>query len=132
MKKLTVLFVLFNVFISISQNTEIASNIVEPEFPGGISAQLQFIQKNFKYPNIDLSNNVSGKVEDPLARLVSSVEVRLEQVRTHRVRCELRQSDCRPCWSHYIPLLPFLTCLVGMHTRHPEEQAPLQPGVQVR
>jgi TonB family protein len=46
-----------------TQNNEIVSNIVEPEFPGGISAQLQFIQKNFKYPNIDLSNNVSGKVE---------------------------------------------------------------------
>lgn len=47
------------------EGLEINSNSIriEPEFPGGISAQLQFIQKNFKYPNIDLSNNVSGKVE---------------------------------------------------------------------
>uniref|UniRef100_UPI00404A1350 TonB family protein n=2 Tax=Flavobacterium sp. TaxID=239 RepID=UPI00404A1350 len=37
--------------------------IEEPLFPGGISAQLSFIQKNFRYPNIDLQNNVQGKVE---------------------------------------------------------------------
>jgi TonB family protein len=44
------------------ENVNVASNIVEPSYPGGYSNLMSFIQKNIKYPNIDLSNHVTGKV----------------------------------------------------------------------
>ncbi len=101
MKKLTVLFMLFNVFISFSQNTEIASNIIEPEFPGGISAQLQFISKNLKYPKVDIDNMVTGKVE--LVFMVekdgSLYDIRISKGLTETINTEaIRLIKSMPNW----------------------------------
>lgn len=49
--------------ITIAQTKVSGNAIIEPTFPNGISAQLSFIQKNLKYPNVDLLSNVQGKVE---------------------------------------------------------------------
>ncbi len=49
--------------ITIAQIKVSGNAIIEPTFPNGISAQLSFIQKNLKYPNVDLLSNVQGKVE---------------------------------------------------------------------
>jgi TonB family protein len=40
-----------------------SSIIIEPTFYGGASKMMSFIQKNLNYPSVDLSNNISGKVE---------------------------------------------------------------------
>jgi len=34
----------------------------EPVFPGGIDAMIEFVQKNLKYPQLALENNITGKV----------------------------------------------------------------------
>lgn len=52
------LFFILNL-IAYSQN----QNIIEPSYPGGFSSMMSYINKNLKYPNEDVLNNVEGIVE---------------------------------------------------------------------
>lgn len=93
------------IFFSVSQNEKVDTNVYiyvdeAPEFKGGHSAMVKFIQKKFRYPQYAIENNIEGKC---YLKFVVSKNGKVTNVEVDR-----GINGCEPCNNEAVRVLELM------------------------